>query len=93
LATGSDAKIQLWSRGGKLIKTFGGFNDSIDSISFSPDSKNLAIGSNNVVQLWGDSGKLLKTLKGHGVGAIRSVSFSPNGDILATGSTDNTVKL
>ena len=43
---------------------------------------------------WGDvtSGSCLKTLEGHSDG-VWSVSFSPDGTKLASGSDDKTVKL
>ena len=39
-----------------------------------------------------DANKLIKTLEGHSDGVL-SVSFSPCGKFLASGSEDNTVKL
>ncbi|RUM31433.1 MAG: hypothetical protein DSY42_02610, partial [Aquifex sp.] len=38
------------------------------------------------------TGRLLKTLEGHG-GSVYSVSFSPDGKLLASGSWDNTIKI
>ncbi|MGD1703235.1 WD40 repeat domain-containing protein [Dapis sp. BLCC M229] len=42
--------------------------------------------------LWNENGKLLRTLRGHR-GWIESVSFSPDGQLLASGGTEKTIKL
>jgi len=82
-----------------------GLNSYIDSISFSPDSKLLAGASRErlvltagavshpEVTLWNvESGNRVLTLSGH-KGSIRSIAFSPDGKLLASGSSDQTVKL
>jgi WD40 repeat protein len=71
-----------------------GHQDSVLSVSFSPDGKTLATGSNdNTIKLWNiDSGKEIRTFQGHKA-AVKSVSFSPDGKTLATGSNDTAIKL
>ena len=60
---------------------------SVRSVSF------LNGGDDNTVKLWDVNTEQLKaTLKGHASG-VRSVSFSPDGSILASGSDDKTVLL
>jgi len=65
------------------------------SVSISPDGTILAgtCGGLKLVQLWNfKTGAEIATLVGH-ESAISSVAFSSNGKILATGSSDNTIKV
>jgi WD40 repeat protein len=67
--------------------------DTVQSVSFSPDGKMLATASHdNTVKLWRWDGSLFKTLKGH-TKAVMSVSFSPDSKMIASGSRDGTVRL
>ena len=97
LASGSDDNtIKLWNRDGKLLKTLGKHKSSITDVSFSPDGKTLASASqDSTVKLWSlkslQSQKPPKTLIGHGT-IVSSVSFTPD-KILASGSSDNNIKL
>jgi RNA polymerase sigma factor (sigma-70 family) len=55
------------------------------ALAVSPDDKTLATaGSDHHVRLYDPNGKLLATLKGH-ASAVRVVTFSDRGDLLATG--------
>ncbi|MCC5639230.1 CHAT domain-containing protein [Nostoc sp. CHAB 5844] len=68
-------------------------NSNITSVSFSPDSKILAIaGEDKAIQIRNLQGHLLKTITGH-QNTITSVTFSPDGKTLASASFDHTVKL
>jgi WD40 repeat protein len=71
-----------------------GHQDSVTSVSFSPDGKTLATGSrDNTIKIWTlATGKEIRTLNGH-QSDITSVSFSPDGKTLATASIDNMIKL
>lgn len=70
-----------------------GHQDSVMSVSFSPDSEMIASGSKDkTVKLWTRNGKLIKTLTGH-QGWVTGATFSPDGSMLATSSDDGTVKL
>ncbi|PYK97614.1 MAG: hypothetical protein DME19_15715 [Verrucomicrobia bacterium] len=108
LATGcGDNNLKLWDVATKeLISTFSG-DGPIFSVAFSPDGKMVAAGNrDSTIKLWlviGNfdkkvtvwdvaSGQELAVLKGHQA-AIESVTFSPDGTILASASVDNTVRL
>ena len=78
-----------------------GHDESVNSVSFSPDGQTLASGSGDIVSSSGDTtiklwnrktGKVIRTLEGHD-DSVTSVSFSPDGQTLASGSADNTIKL
>lgn len=71
------------------------FSPGVNAVAFSPDGKILAaVGSSeNTVRLWDTaSRKELAPLSGHSASAT-SVTFSPNGKTLASGSDDGTVIL
>ncbi|MBW4659755.1 MAG: AAA-like domain-containing protein [Drouetiella hepatica Uher 2000/2452] len=84
-------------------KSCAGHSNIVNSVRFSPNSQLLAsVATDNRVKLWKSDGTLLKTIescpgntkdcKGHTI-SVRSVSFSPDGKILATSSDDKTIKL
>ena len=65
------------------LQTLEGYTDSVSSVAFSPDSKQVVSGSGDeTVRLWDTAtGALLQTLKGH-TGSVTSIVFSPNGKLL-----------
>jgi WD40 repeat protein len=62
-------------------------------VAFSPDGKSLATGEGVALKLYdSQTGREILALPGHGK-AISGVAFSPNGQILASASVDDTVKV
>lgn len=62
-------------------------------ITFSPNGKYIVTGNDDVITLWGAAnGKQVRTLKGH-TDRVRCISFNPAGDLLASGSADNSIIL
>lgn len=102
-----DNTIRLWNAttGKLLFLPLSGHAGDVISLAFSPDSKMLASGSNdNAIRLWSvTTGQHLATLEeqiawgvvtheGH-TGDVTAVAFSPDGATLASGGTDNKIRL
>ena len=99
IETGKITKsLEVFDPPEKNLSNTSGYSFDIRSISFSPDGRTLASGSDEYsgrydrINMWNvETGELVKFLKGD-LGVF--VLFSPNGESLASGgSDDNTVKL
>ena len=70
-----------------------GHNDSVTSVSFSPNGQMIATSSiDKTAKLWDLQGNCLVTFTGHNDWVL-SVTFSPDGQMIATSSDERTVKL
>ncbi len=66
---------------------------SINEIAYSPDSTRLVVASSIGIWIYdAETGEELDLLTGH-TSSVNSVSFSPDGETLATGSSDETIRL
>ncbi|PSB33678.1 NB-ARC domain-containing protein [Stenomitos frigidus] len=95
LASSSNQVVTLWNANtGQRLRTLHENSAQIRCLSFSPDSKILALESDDYsVSLWHiETGKNLKTLAGH-TSNILSVTFSFDGQTLASSSNDGSIKI
>ena len=75
-----------------------GHTNTVNTLSFKPESSTLASGSNDdTIRIWDltwDAWKSrpVRTLRGHG-NNVEAVAWSPDGTLIASGSRDRTVRL
>lgn len=86
--------VQLWNLSGKKLAEFEVPQGIVVSTNVNLDSAVIASieGNSDKVWLWNSSGQKLAEFKSY-QGTVRSVSFSPNGKLLATGGINGTIKL
>ncbi len=88
--------VRLYSlRDNTLLRTLQGHQDKIAAMTFSPDGSTLATCDTyqGTIRVWEvKTGALKETLKGHRY-PVRSLAFSPDSLLLASGSSDNTIRL
>ncbi|MGL5082798.1 MAG: AAA family ATPase [Microcoleaceae cyanobacterium] len=100
IATASaDRTVKIWSSQGNLFSTLN-HDASVVDVSISDAgviatvTLDLVNPDQNRVQLWQINGeKIVHAPISHGGAAIASISFSPDGKMLASGSWDKTIKL
>jgi len=101
---GEDNTLRVWdAESGAELRVFRGHWHPVNSVAFSPDGRRLASGSGSTegrlgrkdytLRVWeAESGAELRVLRGH-ERFVTSVSFSPDGRRLASGSWDYTVRV
>jgi WD40 repeat protein len=98
MITGSgDKELRLWDlKTGalRLLKKMEGYSDEVYSLAVSRDGQIIGSGDKNggIFARHGQTGKSLTTRILHQSGQIYSVDFSPDGMMLATGSSDRMTK-
>ena len=89
-------EVRLYSlRDNTLLRTLQGHQDKIAAMTFSPDGSTFATCDTyqGAIRVWEvKTGALKETLKGHRY-PVRSLAFSPDSLLLASGSSDNTIRL
>ena len=81
LSGSDDETLKLWSLDGKLIHTFEGHTDIVTKATFSPNGKIIVSRGGDDVILWDTKTKKSTSIKNDD--SVKSISFSPQGDILA----------
>lgn len=101
---GSNKTVKIWNlQTGELINNLWERADPINCVAFSNDSKILACGGTNkykngenkatITYLWNpETEELIGKLCGHSK-RVNCIAFSPNNQIVATGSYDGTIKV
>ena len=95
--------IKVWdATTGKELMTLSGHEDTIWSMSYSPDGTRIVSGgADKTIRIWNAAtGVEIFTLRGHGdwpeepeLSPVSSVAFSPDGEHVVSGSYDYTVKI
>lgn len=91
-ASGTNGNVGIWDVGsGKLIRSLESKKWQT-ALAWSPDGKYLAGGSVGLTLWETESGKLVKNFDGHNA-AIRGITFSSDGKMLASASLDKTARI
>lgn len=107
LATASESgTVRVWNQQGKLLNEIGSVNRQINAVSFSPDGEHFATAEvEGTVQIWNLNGQHQATLTipptprqefsstPDAQPSVNSMTFSPNGELLATAGFDGTVRI
>ncbi|MDY6786457.1 MAG: DnaJ domain-containing protein [Cyanobacteriota bacterium] len=94
LVSGSaDRTVKLWQTStGREIRTLKGYSGEVLAIAMNPDGKIFAsAGTEKSLKIRETSGRLMRAIRGNTV--LLSATFSPDGQILAAGTRNGTIKL
>lgn len=86
-----DRIIRLWGINGELQETLMGHTDRINDLSFSQDGEMIASVGDNTIKIWDAKGSLIRDLSQGSL--FSTVTFSPQGKLLAVAKGDGSVKL
>ncbi|HLW02185.1 MAG TPA: TIR domain-containing protein [Ktedonobacterales bacterium] len=94
---GGTRSIQIWdTTSSQSLRTYTGHGlywNSVFVAAWSPDGTRLASGGEDNMQVWNaTTGERIFTCNGHG-SWVRTVAWSPNSGLLASGSDDKTVRI
>ncbi len=94
LASGSwDETVRLWDvESGELRQVLGGLSNT-NYVSWSPDSRTVAIWYSNTIKLWDVEARKIRSLIRESFSGVNSVAWSPDGQTLAFGSSDGMIRL
>ena len=94
LASTNGSSVILWDTSGAAVRTIATPEGS-HSVALNPNLQLFALAGNDDMVRVGDigSGKVLLTLKAADGQPVQSVTFSPDGKLLASGSLDGTIRL
>lgn len=97
VAAGGDLNVSLWDVAtGKTVNSFYKVINPVNAVSFDTTGSMIAvafISNRSIIGLWDSkTGQQVERLEGH-EGQIDSVVFSPDGKMIVSGSTDNTVRI
>ncbi|KAJ5990302.1 hypothetical protein N7522_010509 [Penicillium canescens] len=83
----------FWDAAGNIQKTLACQSDTVMSMAFSPNGKQIVTGSTDTtIRRWDITIGATQNVVGHS-GRVVTVAISPDGKVIASGSTDNTIKL
>mgnify|MGYP001793488190 CR=1 FL=1 len=91
----NDSTVKIWQLKNPWIVVLNGHDDRILDVDISSNQIIATASNDQKVNLWNLKGKKIRTLEGNDghSGSVSAVNFSPDGNILATGGYDNTIKL
>ncbi len=93
---GNNTEIQIWDIDkGQLRSTLPAAETPfwVSSVEWHPDGTQLVSASSKIIHIWDSTtGQLIRTLEGHN-GTVNDVAWRPSGDLLASVSTDKTIRL
>jgi len=96
-SVGGDDLVKIWDISkGECIKALSGHTNRVQAVAFSPNDQMLLVSGDKdcKVRIWDirQEEPLLHTLSGH-KDWIRTIAISPDGQTIASGSYDNTIKI